>query len=531
LDEPVAAAQAWLAGSGQEIADSVIVCDVGGGTTDFALVRRANGQFQTDDRVAPTGLDLGGNDVDRNIWDDWVSEQQSDSSALECLSSGFLIKLRCIRERLGLDRQQQLSATLGKQTLQIRRAVFEQDVEAFVGKVVNETCRYTNRCISAGTGKVPILLVGGGAQFPGLKISLEQALKQLDVGPVYLWNDSEYATVLGAVPGPLTTPPSPPLPQKSQHEEAIGRRDAIRASDEPPSHSKTPEAKQKYREAVEACWADNQIQPAEADYLRKRQKELGISANEAGDIEVSVMGASLEKVLQGQQEREHITLEESNLNSVSDSLQRGQQFLDAGEPNAALLDFSHVLSQVPNHVDALNRRSLCYILLARIPEAQRDCNRAWDLEPSNLCAKTYASYCTICTGLAGVNQPLAGIYVWPFPEDKRYKVNNAHASYIGPFYHDPSPSTLLLYDDTFLGRAKNGLCLCEEAVYWKRGAETQCFFKKYGFIQSVKAGEGNLKIDGATVIEGVFTNQNCLPLLERVLVRLAELHRLHMVSS
>jgi hypothetical protein len=133
--------------------------------------------------------------------------------------------------------------------------------------------------------------------------------------------------------------------------------------------------------------------------------------------------------------------------------------------------------------------------------------------------------------LAGLTQPPANIYVWPFPQDTHYKINNAFASYIQPFNHAPAPTPLLLYDDTFWGGAEDGLCLCEEAVYWKRGAETQVFFKKYGFIQSVKAGEGNLKIDGATVIEGVFTNQNCLPLLERVLVRLAELHHLHMVSS
>jgi tetratricopeptide (TPR) repeat protein len=305
----------------------------------------------------------------------------------------------------------------------------------------------------------------------------------------------------------------------------------IRASDEPPPQYRDTERKQKYREAVDACWADNQIQPTEAEYLRKRQKELRIPDNEASEIEICVMGASLEKVLKGQQEHERLTLQKTILDSVSDSLQRGQQFLDAGEPNAALLDFSQVLSKVPNHVDALNRRSLCYIHLGRIPEAQRDCNRAWDLEPSSLAAKAYASYCTIRAGLAGLTQPPANIYVWPFPQDTHYKINNAFASYIQPFNHAPAPTPLLLYDDTFWGGAEDGLCLCEEAVYWKRGAETQVFFKKYGFIQSVKAGEGNLKIDGATVIEGVFTNQNCLPLLERVLVRLAELHHLHMVSS
>lgn len=52
LEEPVAAAQLWLAGVGQKISDHALVCDAGR-TTDLTLVHLVNGRYRSDPRVIP----------------------------------------------------------------------------------------------------------------------------------------------------------------------------------------------------------------------------------------------------------------------------------------------------------------------------------------------------------------------------------------------------------------------------------------------------------------------------------------------
>ena len=59
IEEPVAAAQAWLAQSGQKFGDRVIVCDVGGGTTDLARLRYVHGRFEQVPEVPTMGFEQG----------------------------------------------------------------------------------------------------------------------------------------------------------------------------------------------------------------------------------------------------------------------------------------------------------------------------------------------------------------------------------------------------------------------------------------------------------------------------------------
>lgn len=64
LDEPVAAAAAWLDAS-HGVTDDVIVLDCGGGTVDWAWVRNDGATLSASIEVPPEGIvDLGGHDVD-----------------------------------------------------------------------------------------------------------------------------------------------------------------------------------------------------------------------------------------------------------------------------------------------------------------------------------------------------------------------------------------------------------------------------------------------------------------------------------
>ncbi|MHC4830997.1 MAG: Hsp70 family protein, partial [Planctomycetota bacterium] len=72
LEEPLAAFYAWLAGTGGawrdrlEVGDAVLVCDVGGGTTDFTIVsaRERDGALQLERTAVGHHILLGGDNLD-----------------------------------------------------------------------------------------------------------------------------------------------------------------------------------------------------------------------------------------------------------------------------------------------------------------------------------------------------------------------------------------------------------------------------------------------------------------------------------
>lgn len=208
VDEPVAAAKYWLATSGQHIADTVVVCDVGGGTTDLALLRYRNGQFAPVPDVPPAGFAQGGNDVDESIWDAVLEDNQTANIA-DCYRSAFLAKLRRTKELLTRHRREQIPLVLGATKLTIPRTVVQEQIREFVEEVAQEMRRFLERCqVVASVQDSPILLVGGASRLVGIK----DALEQLAPGRVYQWNYSDYATVLGAVECPASVPTSVSVP-------------------------------------------------------------------------------------------------------------------------------------------------------------------------------------------------------------------------------------------------------------------------------------------------------------------------------
>jgi actin-like ATPase involved in cell morphogenesis/tetratricopeptide (TPR) repeat protein len=216
IEEPVSAAQAWFAQSGQKFGEHVIVCDVGGGTTDLVLLRYVRGRFEQVPEVPTAGFALGGNDVDETIFDHLLSLQdaQIDQNLAMSQKAPILIKLRRVRELMLRDRRQDYQVAVGPATMQVPRAVLEQCISEFVDRVDDDTRRFMARCQQAASLKeIPLLLVGGGSRMPGLKESLEK----LAPGMVLHWNQSDYATVLGAVEQPLSKPQDPhPEPDPSK---------------------------------------------------------------------------------------------------------------------------------------------------------------------------------------------------------------------------------------------------------------------------------------------------------------------------
>lgn len=265
LDEPVAAAIAWLAGSGKRLSDAVVVCDVGGGTTDFALLRWIDGRFQAHPEVPAGGFALGGNDVDEAIWERALEKCGADETNLRGWSAAFLVKLRAIKEWLG--RNQPLGCvSLQNRVLDVPDHVATECVHEFVARVQTELQKYLGRCrVDAGIEEPPVLLVGGASRLLGLK----EAVEQLAPGRVFRWNESDYATVLGAVE----------------------RLDAS-ATNRQPNRSAATGA---YREAVASAYADGLLTAVELDHLRERQRSLGLSDEDAASVERDVLGKTKEE--------------------------------------------------------------------------------------------------------------------------------------------------------------------------------------------------------------------------------------------
>lgn len=201
VEEPVSAAQAWLVQAGQKFGNHVIVCDVGGGTTDLALLRYADRRFEQVPEVPTAGFAMGGNDVDESIFDQLLGlqDKEFDHGLAVHQKTGFLIKLRKLRELLPRDQRREFVIASASATMKVSRDVLEQCTSEFIDRVKDEIRRFLVRCHQSGdVGESPLLLVGGASRLPGLKESLET----IAPGHVYFWNQSDYATVLGAVEQP-----------------------------------------------------------------------------------------------------------------------------------------------------------------------------------------------------------------------------------------------------------------------------------------------------------------------------------------
>ena len=100
IPEPVAAARAWLAETAGS-AGSVVVLDCGGGTIDWAWLRRDGESFALATECPPGGdRNVGGHDVDLELLQ-LLLEQLNDTDAeqVESQRLHYLHELRALKER------------------------------------------------------------------------------------------------------------------------------------------------------------------------------------------------------------------------------------------------------------------------------------------------------------------------------------------------------------------------------------------------------------------------------------------------
>ncbi|MBM4343322.1 MAG: Hsp70 family protein [Deltaproteobacteria bacterium] len=208
LTEPEAAALGWRKDEGRySDEEAVVVLDCGGGTVDWACLRRVGDRYRLY-ADCPAGGDeqVGGEHLDEDLYA--LARERlaasADAAALDELdqhATNYMNRIRRMRERFcqlgakAAPRPETL--TVGSAKVEFTADDFRQAFERrFIAKVCDGFGRYLDEVRRATNVQVPkVLLVGGSFQTTGLREALRDRCR---CTPTH-WDASEYAPVRGAV--------------------------------------------------------------------------------------------------------------------------------------------------------------------------------------------------------------------------------------------------------------------------------------------------------------------------------------------
>jgi len=193
IEEPLAAARHWLLYSQTED-EYIFVFDIGGGTSDLALVKREDNEFSIFPELPPRSLPKGGNSIDDKIWESLDVDVQDQRSI-----PGFLDKVRTAKEKFATTIKKLVNVKIGLlgQNITISNDIVSDASESFTETAIDFLARFISDAEKICDDIIrdsPILLVGGGYNIMGLKEKVEKIWPK-----VFVWEQSELATVLGAV--------------------------------------------------------------------------------------------------------------------------------------------------------------------------------------------------------------------------------------------------------------------------------------------------------------------------------------------
>ncbi|GEM_PF-1800706 len=352
LEEPVAAAMAFV-NEGYQVGNGVLVYDLGGGTFDLAfVVREADGSFRV--AIEPEGdARCGGDDFDQALYDyfDRLAREKlgrSLSPAEGKVDLFYLLDCRKRKENLSFNESAFFKHYLANGPsgpihfdARIERATFEGLIIEDVEKTVRKTAEMARRIKREGYTLDTVVLIGGSSQIPLIRKRLEQALT---VAP-QKWMHHHLAVALGAACHAKRLWPSPPPPSHLRDSNLDRYRAAVqsawankrleekalhdlfnlavqlglnpektaeievkvmgaskeqiwdRQKDSPPHPPPYPDSQlDRYRIAVQNAWMNKRLEKKTLHDLFKLARQLGISREQAAEIEVKVMGMPKEQI-------------------------------------------------------------------------------------------------------------------------------------------------------------------------------------------------------------------------------------------
>ncbi len=204
MTEPEGAARAWQHEEGGGADDVVVILDSGGGTADWACLKRVDGTLRLYPDCPPGGDDkVGGEYLDEDLFGLLVSklEDRQAGDALKAVhseSNKWFSRLRGLRERF--NRTGKLGAQDALRVLGEVVSLSDDEVRGAIdARFINQVCDGFGRYLDAvrratGAASPRVLLVGGMGQVSGLKEALRDSC---GCEPTW-WQLSEVAPVIGA---------------------------------------------------------------------------------------------------------------------------------------------------------------------------------------------------------------------------------------------------------------------------------------------------------------------------------------------
>jgi WD40 repeat protein len=285
LEEPVAGALAY-AHAGLDVGDHVLVYDLGGGTFDLAVLDSEDRSFYV--AMEPKGMErVGGDDFDLALYHhcDEVSQQSLGRpiSLTSALDLNFLRACRRRKESLTFQERGRFDQYLSSENgpVHFEHEVDRKTFEELIGEYVETSARLTTEILSeadsAGHKVDTVVLIGGSVRIPLVMRTLEETLPVNPLG----FDKRDVAVALGAA-------------RYTNHlwgAEPVGGISTARATT-----LVTPPRIERYSEAVQAI-RDERLDRAEVDRLKSYARRLGVSAEEAVDIETRLLGGAKEDLL------------------------------------------------------------------------------------------------------------------------------------------------------------------------------------------------------------------------------------------
>ena len=139
--------------------------------SSIALLRLESGSVRFHSDVPPHRRDRGIDAIDYELWD--LIEKESGGNLSESVPQGLGHQLRQLKESFSRFQLRRRSPLLRDRSLVVKREIIQQCWDAFTIQINEQLSALCQQLGLLGVKDTPLLLIGGGANVPGLGTTIE----------------------------------------------------------------------------------------------------------------------------------------------------------------------------------------------------------------------------------------------------------------------------------------------------------------------------------------------------------------------